>query len=734
MKQQLVQEILSSAYSSRLSNGEECKKYGGGETGTPYASASMFIAFFVGPYLIDKVVQYLNGNQDFKKEGYILIFAFIIAKLIECLAERHMFFKVQHLGTRDAERIGTFGWFMHDPWLVIVQVGLALVILFKNMGLASVAALVVTVIVMLVNVKLGILQENFQTNLMKSKDHRMKATSEVLRNLRILKLQGWEMRFLSKIMDLRNIETGWLRKFVYTNAIVTSVCWGTPTILAVVTFCTCMFLGIPLESGNILSALATFRILQVPIYNLPETISMIAQIKVSLDRISSFLCADELQTDVIERVERGSSDIVVEIVNGTFSWYACSSNPTLKDINFAVSRGMRVVVCGMVGSGKSSLLSCILGEVPKILGVIKMSGTKAYIAQTPWIQSGKIVENILFGKEMDQVWYEKVLEACCLKQDLEILPFGDQTVVGSRLFRECLLGLLESKTVIYVTHQVDFLPAAGLIMVMKDGRITQSGKYGDILNLGNYFMKLVGAHKTALSGLDSLQTGPASKSFDIRVAGLAIVYGLSLNQLQASVIWSLCNLENKIISVERMLQYSCIASDPPLVIESNRPADQWPFCGEVDNLQSTGSICSSSAPCFARSYLHISMRKEDWNCREKWQCIIPQDPTMFEGTLRSNLDPLEEYTNEQIWEGLNKFSEYGDNWSVGQRQLVCPGRALKRSKVLVLDEATAWVDTATDNLIQQTPREHFSDSTIITIAHRITSVLDSDMVLVLDNG
>ena len=124
---------------------------------------------------------------------------------------------------------------------------------------------------------------------MESKDTRMKATSEILRNMRILKLQGWEMKFLSKITELRKNEQGWLKKYVYTAALTTFVFWGSPTFVSVVTFGTCMLIGIPLESGKILSALATFRILQEPIYGLPDTISMIAQTKVSLDRIVSFL-------------------------------------------------------------------------------------------------------------------------------------------------------------------------------------------------------------------------------------------------------------------------------------------------------------------------------------------------------------------------------------------------------------------------------------------------------------
>jgi len=321
---------------------------------------------------------------------------------------------------------------MHDLWLVPLQVGMAMFILYSTLGLASLAALGATVVIMLANVPPGKMQEKFQENLMDSKDVRMKATTEILRNMRILKLQGWEMKFLSKIIELRKTETNWLKKYLYTSATVTFVFWGTPTFVAVVTFGACILMGIPLESGKVLSALATFRVLQEPIYVLPDTISMVIQTKVSLDRIASFLCLDELPSDAVQRLPSGSSDFAINVNNGCFSWEASPEVPTLKDLSFQARPGMRVAVCGTVGSGKSSLLSCILGEIPKLSGEVQTCGTTAYVSQSAWIQSGKIQENILFGKEMDAEKYDRVLESCSLKKDLEILPFGDQTVIGER--------------------------------------------------------------------------------------------------------------------------------------------------------------------------------------------------------------------------------------------------------------------------------------------------------------
>jgi ATP-binding cassette subfamily C (CFTR/MRP) protein 1 len=122
----------------------------------------------------------------------------------------------------------------------------------------------------------------------------------------------------------------------------------------------------------------------------------------------------------------------VEIDHGTFSWEFETPSPTITHINLKVKRGMKVAICGMVGSGKSSLLSCILGEMPKLAGTVRVSGRKAYVPQTAWILSGNIRDNVLFGNPYDNEKYQTIIQACALTKDLELFANGDLTEIGER--------------------------------------------------------------------------------------------------------------------------------------------------------------------------------------------------------------------------------------------------------------------------------------------------------------
>lgn len=166
--------------------------------------------------------------------------------------------------------------------------------------------------------------------------------------------------------------------------------------------------------------------------------------------MTDFLCGKELQPDavVIENATDPSSgrrgrdpvdgDELVSVVHGDFSWNSKNSTPTLSDINLSLKKGELLAVVGRVGSGKSSLLSAILGEMSKSEGgKVTVRGTVAFCTQQPWIMGGTVKTNIVFGHALDEEFYNIVIEACALKEDLAILPNGDAVSGASVLFLDC---------------------------------------------------------------------------------------------------------------------------------------------------------------------------------------------------------------------------------------------------------------------------------------------------------
>ncbi|XP_043959117.1 ATP-binding cassette sub-family C member 3 isoform X6 [Gambusia affinis] len=441
--------------------------------------------------------------------------------------------EIVNLMSVDAQRFMDLTTFLNMLWSAPLQIMLALYFLWQNLGPSVLAGVAVMVMLIPFNAVIAMKTRAYQVEQMQHKDARIKLMNEILNGIKVLKLYAWENSFKEKILAIRQKELIVLRKTAYLGALSTMAWTSAPFLVALTTFA----VFVTVDEKNVLDAekafvsLSLFNILRFPLNMLPQVISGLVQASVSLKRIQNFLSHDELDPNSVDR--KTSSEFAVSVVNGKFTW-AKEDEPVLDNINVMVPQGSLVAVVGHVGCGKSSLISALLGDMEKVEGEVSVRGSVAYVPQQAWIQNATLRDNILFGKSFHESKYRRVLDACALTPDLEVLPGGDMTEIGEKginlsggqrqrvslaraLYSDAEVyllddplsavdshvskhifdnligpeGLLKGKTRILVTHGITFLSQVDNIVVMVEGRVSEMGSYQELLNQNGAFAEFL---------------------------------------------------------------------------------------------------------------------------------------------------------------------------------------------------------------------------------------------------
>ena len=360
-------------------------------------------------------------------------------------------------------------------------------------------------------------------------DERVNLMGQIIRGIRVIKLYVWEKSFLKYVSRIRRKEVRYASLAGFTQSTTLYFYNNSLFISLFIIYSFGVVANSPLTSAELALAYLIFNIVRTyTVLYYGNGILTGRESVVALKRIQNILeLSESIKSCHTQSTCSSIENPSIELIDFTASWSRtgdsnCSNNLVLKRINLKVDRARLVAIAGPLGSGKSSLLTSLINELPGVSGKINIIGTTSYAAQEPWIFSGTIQNNILFGNHLNSYRYRQVVAACSLEEDFGSFPEGDLTLIGERgvtlsggqkarvalaravyqeadiyllddplsavdvkvgrdIFENCVRGFLIDKIVLLVTHHVQYVKQAEEIAVMREGSVVCNGPYGCVV-------------------------------------------------------------------------------------------------------------------------------------------------------------------------------------------------------------------------------------------------------------
>lgn len=419
----------------------------------------------------------------------------------------------------DIDRIAETAHYFFWTIAAMIEVAIALAILVPSVGAAGCLGLGSMGIVMVVNFYGASKSNDAWDLMMERRDERMKYATELFSNIKMLKLSVWEGALLTRVKDVRLLEEKSLKKLMLIWCFMSFSLSASPIIATAITISVNqLLLHNEMTVTVAFTTMSIFYVLQGPLLWMPGCLTWLWSAVTSARRIDKVVRGDKVQ-DSRERAtgQRGK----VTFQNAFFA-YNTESEPILKGINLTISPGEFVAIVGKVGSGKSSIVNALLGEMKSRGGSLSVNGSIAYTAALEsWIQNATLRDNVLFGKPYDPEKYQNAVRVASLSSDIDLLAGGDLTEIGEKginlsggqkarvslaravyqncdiyilddplssvdahvgahIFHQCFLSALKGKTRILVTHNTNFLSLVDRVIVMESGNIAETASYSGI--------------------------------------------------------------------------------------------------------------------------------------------------------------------------------------------------------------------------------------------------------------